>query len=219
MIEDIFAVDYGALEQQRIVQGIVRACVPPRYRYLTVEMLKTPQRVPGVEDAIVAAVQKYLAERRWESGRGLYLWGPAGCGKTYAVSALACSLVRARVFAMYFDWSELLEMVSARHHLGQDQEEIEDAKHAHVLILDDLGLEVTTERFRAYQHNMLFSLVNSRYNRNAPIVYTSNWPLARLVERVEVAGEQGNPLLRITRRIAQECDVVPPELEGASRAG
>lgn len=120
----------------------------------------------------LSAVEEYL--RSWsehrKEGRGLYLCGGVGSGKTHLAGGLAHDLIgREQVPTLFHTAPELLDRLrpSAANE-GADWSSW--AMNAELLVLDDLGAEKSTE----WARERLFVLVNHRYRRSLPTVYTSN---------------------------------------------
>jgi DNA replication protein DnaC len=149
----------------------------------------------------LAAVRDYLAawkEMRQE-GRGLYLVGGVGCGKTHLAAGMARVLMEEHYVPTLFHTAPgLLDRL--RPSEDSDREAWAAwAMNAELLVLDDLGVEKATE----WAKERLFVLVNHRYRRSLPTVYTSNLG----------PGELGRHLgERTLSRIAETCRFV--ELAG-----
>lgn len=131
-------------------------------------------------------------------GRGSYLWGPCGTGKTYAaahaVRAYALSGRRARLVTA----KSLLDAVRAGFDRGGDPGVLERAERLDLLALDDLGAERATE----WALETLTRLVDTRVNRGLPTVITSNYRLGEL--RDMWGGVAG---ARVASRVAGACDI------------
>ena len=65
-----------------------------------------------------------------------------------------------------------------------------------LLVLDDLGVQDTT----AWSFQLLYMLINRRYNELLPIIITSNYNLSELAEKMEDD--------RIPSRLYEICDVI-----------
>jgi DNA replication protein DnaC len=120
----------------------------------------------------VVAVERYFEE--WEAnreaGRGLYLCGGVGSGKTHLAAGLAQELiVKHHVPTLFHTAPELLDRLRPSE-IGDRDEWASWAMNAELLVLDDLGAEKATE----WARERLFVLVNHRYRRNLPTIYTSN---------------------------------------------
>lgn len=139
-----------------------------------------------------------LVLERAERGRGSYLWGPCGTGKTYAaahaVRAFALSGRRARLVTT----TALLDGIKDGFDRGGDHGALERAERCDLLALDDLG----AERATGWALETLTRLIDTRTARGLPTVVTSNYRLGEL--RDMWGGVTGQ---RIASRVAGACDI------------
>lgn len=190
--------------QRNVARLLARAGIPGRFADFTLDSFPdTP--------ATAAAVRRL---RQWspQAGRGLYMHGPFGSGKTgLAVATLRDQVRRCAVEAYFTSVPALLDDI--RRSYGDDArtrkrpggwtaaEPIEPAdmfEHAmdvELLVLDDIG----TERPTDWALERLFLLANHRHDHLKPTLYTSNLALDQLAERI---GE------RTTWRVAEASEVL-----------
>lgn len=133
-----------------------------------------PMASNGAGRALIR-VEEYLAnwEENREEGRGLYLCGGVGTGKTHLAVAILNELVRKkRVPSLFVTVPELLDNLRETYNKpGRNLDEWMDAvQNAEFLVLDDLGSERPTEWVR----ERIFVIVNHRYREALPTVFTSN---------------------------------------------
>ncbi len=123
----------------------------------------------------------------------LYIWGPAGVGKTH----LATAIVR-----MFPDGRVLKPQQILRKMRGLKDGNEEEAVLAKIaamphLVIDDLGVEKTT----AFSMSSLYEIIEARdMNYTKGLIVTSNLSLSALAERI---GDD-----RIASRLAGMCRVV-----------
>ncbi len=151
----------------------------------------------------VERVEEYLGswEENREDGKGLYLCGGVGTGKTHLAVAVLNEVVRKkRVPSLFVTVPELLDNLrEAYNKPGRDLDEWMDAvQNADFLVLDDLGSERVTEWVR----ERIFVIVNHRYREQLPTVFTSNVGPKDLAEQL---GE------RTASRIIAMCEWIALE--------
>lgn len=145
-------------------------------------------------DAVAGYVRDWEANR--EAGKGLYICGPVGTGKTHLACAAALELIRREGVPTLFRTAPTL-LDKMRPSSGPDERQswMDAATGAELLVLDDLGAERPSE----WQEERIFVLVNERNRKALPTVFTSNVGPGDLEARV---GE------RTRSRIIEMCDFV-----------
>jgi len=113
----------------------------------------------------------------------LVLSGPSGCGKTHLAAAITNRCLELGTAALFVIVPDLLDRLRAAYHpdsdMGYDQT-FDQVRNAPVLILDDLGSHSST----AWAQEKLFQMINHRFNARLPTVITTNFPLAKLDDRL-----------------------------------
>lgn len=144
--------------------------------------------------------------------KSLYLYGGCGVGKTYkAVSMLKSYLnnlsdsefQNSANYPIFITVPELLLKIRSCISLNQCEEDIvEKYGDCMLLVLDDLGVEKTTE----WALQTLYIILNRRSNNNLTTIITSNLSLE------EIGNKIGD---RIASRIAGMCTIM--HLKGKDR--
>lgn len=144
--------------------------------------------------------------KKGKASKGLYLSGNFGSGKTYLISALFNELAKTGVNSAIVFWPEFLR--SLKSSFSSDfNEKYEFIKHVPLLLIDDIGAEVTT----AWGRDEIFCpLVQYRMQEHLPTFFTSNLDLKLLEEHFSVTKDKVDHIKsrRIIERIIQLTDQV-----------
>lgn len=147
----------------------------------------------------VGSQKAFDACRNFGFEKSLYLWGPAGCGKTH----LAGAVFRSWQKAEFFKSTELVRWFRLRDP-REEEEEIRRLAAVPVIVIDDLGIQKDTEHVLT----VMYEILDRRdMNMKKGLILTSNLSLSALAEKM---GDD-----RIPSRIAGMCDVI--ELKGKDR--
>lgn len=143
--------------------------------------------------------------------RGIYLCGGTGTGKTHLAAAIfnyLCDQQAVKIrssmkvtigkWPVYWNVTDLLaEIKKDFERPTEDKNYLDDVlgETENIVFLDDIGVEKVT----GWVEETLYRIVNRRYSRMLPTVYTSNLSLESLSERLND---------RIASRIKGSCDVI-----------
>lgn len=150
----------------------------------------------GYDPELMEKMHRYVAnwEQMYQRGMGLLLWGDVGTGKSYAAGCIANALLDQGVSVMMTNFSRILNALSSLQ-WGDRNRYIEDLNQYSLLIIDDLGIERSTE----YVLEQVYSVIDSRYRSGKPLIVTTNLTLQQMREPQDVAHA------RIYDRVLERC--------------
>lgn len=120
--------------------------------------------------------------------KGLILVGNNGVGKTHLACSIANKLIENGIPVIYGTLINLLAELRNSYNVDNNVSEMEIIKlyeNVDLLIIDDLGKEKPSE----WGLEKLFTIINSRYENNLPVIITTNYNQNSLVERLSLNGE------------------------------
>jgi len=144
-----------------------------------------------------------------KKGAGLLLGGNYGAGKTHLAAAIACELMKQGLQPIFGTLITLLGKVKASYNDNYAKENEDTIINRYIncdlLIVDDLGKEKPTE----WLLEKLYYIINCRYENEMPIVITSNFSDATLIDRLTVNGNSGTAEAIVSRlfEICQGVDM------------
>lgn len=120
--------------------------------------------------------------------KGLILVGNNGGGKTHLACSIANKLIENGIPVIYGTLINLFAELRNSYDTYNNISEMEIIKlyeNVELLIIDDLGKEKPSE----WGLEKLFTIINSRYEKNLPVIITTNYNQNSLVERLSLNGE------------------------------
>jgi DNA replication protein DnaC len=158
--------------------------IPKRYRGASFD--RPP--VLGMPEPVVSAVRGYVRnlKARMEEGRGMWLVGDVGTGKTTLAMIVSGAALEAGHSVAIYSLPRLLNLI--RDEVGTDNsllDLLDRLSCVDLLHIDDLGAQHTTP----WRLEQLYSIVDARYQSGRPIVATTN------LMPDELAGQMGRRTL------------------------
>ena len=184
---------------------LAEARIPRRYAHCDLDRFVTY----GNEKLESAASQaRSVADRFPIVGKGLFLLGPPGVGKTHlAVAVLRQVIARTRAHGLFYDTRELLRVIRATY--GSDplsrlteSDVLRPVVEADILVLDDLGAEKTSE----WVEETLNYIVNARYSERRLTLFTSNYDIAE--DATDPDSLQVRVGFRMYSRLHEMCEFI-----------
>lgn len=113
----------------------------------------------------------------------LMLMGGVGSGKTHLAAAIANTLIDRGIPVLFGTYSEQLEKIREEYDQTGQKKHLSMMKNTPMLVLDDIG----KERKTAWTQQILFDVVNYRYEHLLPIIITTNFDADGLANHCEEA--------------------------------
>jgi DNA replication protein DnaC len=172
------------------------AVIPRRYRDVAFE--RPP--VTEIDAQVVAAVRRFAdrIDEKLDKGRGLWLMGPVGTGKTTLAMLVAKAALAAGRSVAIYSLPRLLNEIRDTHRAERSHVDLLDRLTAvDLLHIDDVGAERSTD----WVLEELYSIVNARYEDERSMLITTN-----ILDR-EALCEQISE--RTVSRLTEMCDELP----------
>ena len=125
------------------------------------------------------------------------LLGQPGTGKTHLIIAIGNALLKSGIGVIYAEYpSMIIQLKQTIMDEEEHQRSIDKFKNAPVLIIDDLYKGMLRQgRVNESDLNIIFSIINFRYLKNAPMLVSSEYRMKDLIHFDEAIGS----------RIAEMC--------------
>lgn len=161
--------------------------LPARLKPFTLESWAAASLAQGNRPDVVARLVEQ--GRAWidDPTRWLVLWGLMGVGKTGYAAGLLNAIAARGTTCVFISTPDLLGEIKGTY--GQkggktEQDILASAKAAPILLLDDVGAHYTKEE-NGWAAEILYRIVNGRYDAAAPMILTCNLrPGKNLSERL-----------------------------------
>lgn len=155
-------------------------------------------------EQITKAMKRYVENfpELKKQGKGLLLYGSVGRGKTYAACEVANALIDKGISALVTNFSRILNTLQSTF---EKQEYIDSLNDFSLLVIDDLGIERSTE----FAKEQVYNVIDSRYRAGLPMIITTNLSIEDIKNPADI--ENG----RIYDRIIERC--FPVEFKGSNR--
>jgi DNA replication protein DnaC len=160
----------------------VASVIPAKYRGVSFD--RPP--VPSIDPMVVRIVRSHCDQvtAKLDAGRGLWLMGDVGTGKTTLAMLVSKSALEAGRSVAIYSLPKLLARVRRTYDAapGEDSylELFERLTSVDLLHIDDLGAEKSSD----WVLEQLYSLINERYEAQRSILVTTNLDQADLEEQI-----------------------------------
>lgn len=114
---------------------------------------------------------KEYAEDFSKNSSSLYICGSAGIGKTHLALSIANEVIKKGYDVVYVSSQGVFDKIEREHFQANSADTMESLLETDLLILDDLGTEYLTP----FVGSCLYDIINTRWNKKLPTIYTSNF--------------------------------------------
>ncbi len=184
------------LRKQKIESILGKSGIKKRYLSRTIDSFSvTAENKKSFEVATdyIKNFREYFTQ-----GKGLYLEGPCGTGKTHLAIAIALAIINTGVPVICKTSIDILGDIKRcyeRNSEVTEEEVLEAYKTVDLLIIDDLGKEQVTE----WSVPVLYSILNERYEALLPTIITTNYNTTALAEKLSAKGDTETATAIISR--------------------
>lgn len=184
------------LRKQKIESILGKSGIKKRYLSRTIDSFSvTAENKKSFEVATdyIKNFREYFTQ-----GKGLYLEGPCGTGKTHLAIAIALAIINTGVPVICKTSIDILGDIKRcyeRNSEVTEEEVLEAYKTVDLLIIDDLGKEQVTE----WSVPVLYSILNERYEALLPTIITTNYNTTALAEKLSAKGDAETATAIISR--------------------
>lgn len=174
------------LRKQKIESILGKSGIKKRYLSRTIDSFSVTaenKRSFEVATDYIKNFREYFTQ-----GKGLYLEGPCGTGKTHLAIAIALAIINTGVPVICKTSIDILGDIKRcyeRNSEVTEEEVLEAYKTVDLLIIDDLGKEQVTE----WSVPVLYSILNERYEALLPTIITTNYNTTALAEKLSAKGD------------------------------
>lgn len=174
------------LRKQKIESILGKSGIKKRYLSRTIDSFSVTaenKRSFEVATDYIKNFREYFTQ-----GKGLYLEGPCGTGKTHLAIAIALAIINTGVPVICKTSIDMLGDIKRcyeRNSEVTEEEVLEAYKTVDLLIIDDLGKEQVTE----WSVPVLYSILNERYEALLPTIITTNYNTTALAEKLSAKGD------------------------------
>lgn len=181
----------------RVRNRALAGVIPRKYRGVSFDRPPVTQLRSGV----VTAVRDYVdnIEQRLDAGRGLWLFGPVGTGKTTLAMLTSKAAAQAGFTIAIYSLPRLLAQIRATFDDNATLSRIDFLNKlatVDLLHIDDVGAEQTSP----WVLEQLYVIVNERYETERSVLITTNLEREALAEQITE---------RTVSRLEEMCEILP----------
>lgn len=181
-------------EKQMEIERLKRNCFNS-----IIQWAYTFENYQGEENQSLIIAKKFVKdyEEMKKENIGLLFYGSVGSGKTYLACSIANALIEQyQISVKIRNFAQIINELQKSSFDFDKNAYIESLVNTSVLILDDLGIERDT----SYAKEQVYNIVNNRYLKQKPTIFTTNLSYDTISNCTESVEYQ-----RIYSRIIEMC--------------
>ncbi len=157
-------------------------------------------------DAYLNTVMKL--QDLFEEGKGAYIYGPMGTGKTYLAACAANDAARQGKKCAFLHWPSFTAKMQSLVKTGEWEETVRKMTYVGFLVIDDIGAESISEWNR---DQILQPILVYRYEHDLPVWFTSNYDPDTLTVHFTYTKNKNDETgaQRVMERIRHMAEAVP----------
>lgn len=181
-------------EKQMEIERLKRNCFNS-----IIQWAYTFENYKGEENQSLIIAKNFVKdyEQMKKENIGLLFYGSVGSGKTYLACSIANALIEQyQISVKIRNFAQIINELQKSSFDFDKNAYIESLVNTSVLILDDLGIERDT----SYAKEQVYNIVNNRYLKQKPTIFTTNLSYDTILNCTESVEYQ-----RIYSRIIEMC--------------
>ncbi len=147
------------------------------------------------KELLIKIASIYNGYKAGDKVKGLYVYGPYGCGKSYMLAWLASKLAQDDVDVIFAYYPDLVRKLKNAIGEGTLEEQVASLKNIDVLVIDDIGGESNSDFIR---DEVLGAILQTRMMNEALTFMSSNLEPKLLIEHLS-SGSKEVDLVKGTR--------------------
>lgn len=187
------------LEDMKYQKYVLSINVPKEIKEARIKDIYTDDKA---RENVIKWILKYIKDyQKGVIGKGLFLHGNFGCGKTYLIAALFNELAKNKVESAIVYWPEYLRSLKESFQSSSNDEfknKYNDIKYAKLLLIDDLGAETVSSWNR---DEILGTILQYRMQESLPTFITSNLNIKELEDHLSVTSSNKSEKVKAKRII------------------
>lgn len=178
--------------QSQTPDGLSQAQIRGRLRRAGLDTRLLEATVADIPNTPKAELGNWMqrAETHLQDGRGLYLWGDVGAGKSMAATCVVRQLAE-HTDSIY--WRQTSQLLIGMENPYARDDLLRKAMTVRLLILDDFGTQLDSAKYQEW----LDLIVDARYRRKKTTIATSNVQPAMLPPQLERVADRWKQVMTV----------------------